>query len=79
MVTTKKLLRDPKLATATGISLGIKNRTPRSSEYAGPHSIEIVQTALKMAKQHNVKIPCSPRHFVYPSGLIVRRGKIKRG
>lgn len=74
---TKDMLRNPKLATAAATSLGIKNRTPRNGEYAGPHSTELVQKALKMTKQYNQKIPCGPHHVVYPSGLIGRIGKPK--
>jgi len=79
MLSTKEQnLRHPKLAYAYALSHGIKNRTPRNGEYAGPHSTGIVQHALEMAKEYKCKIPCSTKHIVYPSGLIGRQRKVKR-
>jgi hypothetical protein len=71
-----RLLRNKETA-ADAVTLGIRNRTPRNGEYAGPHSETRVKESLELAEKYRQKLPCGPNHFVYPSGLIARRGKVK--
>lgn len=78
-MTKEKMLRDAELAYQVTEIFGVRNRLPRNKEYAGPHSDTQTKKALELAEKYRQKVPCGPHHFVYPSGLIGRRGKIKNG
>ena len=70
------MYRDKYIATAN--HSGPSNRRPRNGEYVGPHSSAYVKRAYELAQKYRRKVPCSSKHFVNPTGLISRKGKVKR-
>jgi hypothetical protein len=76
-LTKEQVLRDPKLSTDVKTVYGVTNRGPRNGEYVGPHSTNRVKESAQLAEKYRQKVPCGPNHFVYSSGLIARRRKMK--